>query len=350
MKSRHKILWGVIIFLIAWIVIWSILPVGSGNWNEKQMQKISSFPLSYNFCFAVMGDTKNGLGTFHRIIKDINGEKLLFAIDVGDLVSDGEKEKYRIFYNGIKKSEVPFLVAIGNHDIREGGRANYFDIFGHFYYAFSYGNSLFIVLDDANEEYIDKQQMEFLENELKGDFRHKFVFLHVPPFDPRSYVLDVPKIIHKDIKPEHCLADKENAKQFMDLASKYSVTAVFASHIHGYFKEIRDGVTYIITGGAGADLWLSNPEHYFYHYVNVCVNGIDVDYKVVKFPSPDANLADRFGYAIWLYIWYFIVTNRVAIVLSIIIMALLLDMFYGQIRALPESLQSAFFKLISRDK
>jgi hypothetical protein len=350
MKNRHKILLGVITFLIAWIVLWSILPVGSGNWNEKQMQKINSFPLSYNFCFAVMGDTKNGLGTFHRIIKDINGKKLLFAIEVGDLVSDGEKEKYRIFYNEIKKSEVPFLVAIGNHDIREGGRANYFDIFGHFYYAFSYCDSLFVVLDDANEEYIDKQQMEFLENELKKDFSHKFVFLHVPPFDPRSYVLDIPKIIHKDIKPEHCLADKENAKQFMDLASKYSVTAVFASHIHGYFEEIRGGVAYIITGGAGAELLLSNPEHYFYHYVNVCVNGSNVGYKVVKFPSPDANLVDRFGYAIWLYIWYFIVTNKVAIILSIIILALLLGMFYGQIRALTESLQSVLSKLISRDK
>jgi hypothetical protein len=192
--------------------------------------------------------------------------------------------------------------------------------------------------------------ISFLENELKKDFSHKFVFLHVPPFDPRSYVLDIPKIIHKDIKPEHCLADKENAKQFMDLASKYSVTAVFASHIHGYFEEIRGGVAYIITGGAGADLWLSNPEHYFYHYVDVCVNGSNVDYKVVKFPSPDANFVDRFGYAIWLYIWYFIVTNKVAIILSIIILALLLGMFYGQIRALTESLQSVLSKLISRDK
>jgi hypothetical protein len=350
MKSRHKILLGVIAFLIAWIGVWNVLPVGTGNWNEEQIQKINSRLCSENFCFVVMGDTKNGLGIFHRIIKDINGEKLLFAIDVGDLVSDGEKEKYRIFYNGIKKSEVPFLVAIGNHDIREGGRANYFDIFGHFYYAFSYCDSLFVVLDDANEEYIDKQQMEFLENELKKDFKHKFIFLHVPPFDPRNYTLDIPELIHGDIKPEHCLADKENAKQFMDLASKYSVTAVFASHIHGYFEEIREGVAYIITGGAGAELLLSNPEHYFYHYVNVCVNGSNVGYKVVKFPSPDTNFVDRFGYTIWLYIWYFIVTNKVAIILSIIILALLLGMFYGQIRALTKSLQSAFSKLISRGK
>jgi len=350
MKGRHKILVGIITLLIAWIAVWGVLPVGSGNWNERQIQKVNSLPSSDNFCFAVMGDNKVGFSTFRGIIKDINIKKPLFAIDLGDLVFDGEKEKYRIFYDEIKKSRVPFLVAIGNHDIREGGRANYFDIFGHFYYAFSYGNFLFIVLDDANEEYIDEQQMEFLENELKKDFRYKFVFLHVPLFDPRSYVLDIPKIIHKNVRPEHCLTNKENAKRFTDLASKYRVTAVFVSHIHGYFEEIREGVTYIITGGAGADLWLSDPEHYFYHYVNVCVNDDNVEYKIVKFPSPDANLVDRFGYAIWLYIWYFIVSHRVAIILSIVILALLLDVFYSQIRELTKLWQNAFSKPISRDK
>lgn len=339
MKNRHKILLGIIAFLIVWIIIWNILPVGSGNWNEKQTQKINSIKSSNNFCFAVMGDNKIGFHTFYRIIKDINNKKPLLAIDVGDLVFDGEKEKYRIFYNTIKKSKVPFLVAIGNHDIREGGRANYFDIFGNFYYSFSYNNSLFVVLDDANEEYIDKQQMEFLENELKKDFKHKFVFMHVPPFRPEDYVLDIPKFIHEDIELEHCLEDKENAEQFMDLVSKYNVTTVFASHIHGYFKETRGGVPYIITGGAGADLWLYNPEHQFYNYVDVCIDGDNVDYTVIKFPSPDANLIDRFSYAIWLYIWYSIVTHRVAIILSIIILVLIFDLTFGQIKKLVNKLK-----------
>ena len=322
-----------------WIIVWHILPVGGGNWNEKQIQKINSTQNKDNFCFAVMGDNKNGFSTLHRIIKDINNKKPLFTIDVGDLVLDGEKEKYRIFYSEIKKSEVPFLVAIGNHEIIDGGRANYFDIFGNFYYSFSYNNSLFIVLDDSNEEYIDEQQMEFLENELKKDFKHKFVFIHIPPFDPRDYVLNIPTIINKYIKPEHCLSNKENVKQFMDLMNKYNVTTIFSSHIHGYFNETKNDTPYIITGGAGAEMWLPNPEHYFYHYVNVCVNNNDINYEVVKFPSPDANIMDRFGYAIWLYVWYFIVTHRVIIILSIIILALVLDLTCKQIKKLRNRLR-----------
>lgn len=338
MKNRHKIVLGIIAFLIVWIIVWNILPVGSGNWNEKQIQKINSVQNQDNFCFAVMGDNKNGFSTFHRIIKDINNKKPLFSIDIGDLVFDGEKEKYRIFYNEIKKSEIPLLVAIGNHDIGDSGRANYFDIFGDFYYSFSYGNSLFIVLDDANEEYIDQQQMEFLENELKKDYEHKFVFLHVPPFDPREYVLAIPKIVNKDIKPEHSLSNKENAKQFMDLMNKY-ITTVFTSHIHGYFKEIKDNISYIITGGAGGEMLSSDPDHYFYHYVNVCVNNDAIDYEVIKFPSPDNNMIDRFGYTIWLYIWYFIVTHRTVIILSILILVLILDLTYEQIKKLIKKLK-----------
>ena len=341
MKNSYKILLGIISFLIIWIIIWNILPVGNGNWNAKQIQKINSVQNSDNFCFAVMGDNKNGFSTFHRIIKDINNKKPLFAIDVGDLVFDGEKEKYRIFYNEIEKSKVPFLVAIGNHEIRESGRANYFDIFGDFYYSFSHNNSLFIVLDDANEKYIDKQQMDFLEKELKRNFKHKFVFMHVPPFDPRDYTLDIPKIVHKNIKLEHCLSDKKNAEQFMDLMSKYNVTAVFNSHIHGYFREMRNGTLYIITGGAGASMWFSNPEHYFYHYIDVCVNGSKVNYSVVRFPSPDNNIVDRLSYAIWLYIWYFIVVHRVAIILSVVILALIFELTCDQIKRAIKKLKTA---------
>ena len=330
-KLRHKILFGVVLFLIGWIIFWEIIPVGSGNWNGKQITNIKKAEESAKnkdkFCFAVMGDNKNSFKTFQRIISDVNQKNPVFAIDIGDLVFDGEKEKYRIFYDEIQKSKVPFLVAIGNHDVRENGRDNYYKIFGDFYYAFSYGNSLFIVLDDANEKYIDEQQMSFLKTELKRNFQHKFVFMHVPPFDPRAYLIDILHA-HKKVKLEHCLSDKKNAQEFMDLMEEYKVTAVFTSHIHAYYKEKRNGVLYFITGGAGAEMFLSNPEHYFYHYINVCVNNDKVNYQVVKFPSPDANLVDHFFYSMWLIIWYFVITHRPLIILLVIVTAFLIDISY----------------------
>jgi hypothetical protein len=31
---------------------------------------------------------------------------------------------------------------------------------------------------------LDKKQLSFLEEQLKRDFEYKFVFVHLPPFDP----------------------------------------------------------------------------------------------------------------------------------------------------------------------
>jgi len=343
-KNRHKILLGVILLLIAWILILHFLPVGTGNWNEKQIKKIGSTETSDEFCFAVMGDNKNGFHTFNQILEDVENRSPLFAIDVGDIVYDGEKEKYRIFYDIINGLKVPFLVVIGNHELIDGGRDDYFKIFGDFYYSFNYSNSLFIVLDDANEEYIKPEQIEFLESELKKDFAHKFVFLHVPPFDPRRYVLDTQEIVRKDMKAEHALSDKENAKQFMDLVNKYDVTTVFTSHIHGYFNESYGNTSYIITGGAGGEIRPSDPEHYFYHYINVCVNGKNVDYEVIRFPSPDPNRIDRFSHTIWLYIWYFVVTHRNELLSLVLILTLVFDLSYKPLKELVRILKTILKK------
>lgn len=327
-NQRRKILLGVIALLAVWMIIWKYIPVGNGNWNAKELEKIETSPKQNDFCFAVMGDNKNGFSTFHKIIKDLNTKDFLFTINIGDLVEDGNKEKYRIFYNEIQNLKNPFLVAIGNHDIREKGRANYFDIFGNFYYSFTHGDSIFIVLDNANEESIDQQQMDWLKTELAKNYKNKFVFLHVPPFDPRGYTEDIPKLIGKGVKPEHRMSDLENAKQFENIVAEYKVTTVFTSHIHGYFEETQNNIKYIITGGAGGEMLFSDPNHYFYHYINTCIKNGVVSHEVVKFPSPDNNIVDRLSYTAWLYTWYFVVTHKSAIVISLIVLFLIIDLAY----------------------
>jgi len=67
-------------------------------------------------------------------------------------VQDGRKEKFRFFINQIKQLNKPLLTAIGNHELRKNGRANYYELFGRFYYSFHIGNAYFIVLDDANQK------------------------------------------------------------------------------------------------------------------------------------------------------------------------------------------------------
>ena len=77
------------------------------NWNYYQLQKIDK--TKNEFSFAVFADNKNSITTFKNLIKKLNKEDVMFAIDVGDLVYDGEEEKFRFFINQIKKLNKPLL-------------------------------------------------------------------------------------------------------------------------------------------------------------------------------------------------------------------------------------------------
>lgn len=324
-KKRHLVALAAIAILLILISLNDFLPIGPGNWNEYEIKRIQKVESNQNFSFAVLADNKNGYKTFKRILKDIESNNYLFAIDVGDLVYDGEKTKYRIFYNLIKNLKTPFLVAPGNHDIREGGEGNYFDIFGKFYYSFEYNNALFIVLDTSNGKAIDEVQMQWLENELQKNYKHKFVFSHYPPFDPRPNLW-------------HALEDRANGERFMALMEKYKPDLVFVSHIHAYYDVVKNGVEYVVTGGAGGELLTDDPNHSFYHYIKVDVIGDKISKDVIRFPSPSTNYFKRMAYDAWLYLNAFWVTHKYGFILTLIFLILIADLGIGKMIELIKNL------------
>jgi Calcineurin-like phosphoesterase len=173
---------------------------------------------------------------------------------------------------------IPLVTAIGNHDLYHGSSDNYRKIFGETSYSFQFGDSTFIVLDAAKEAGLDKAERHWLQEELKKaqTSTNRFVFMHVPPFDPRGEEFD------------KCLQD---GKEVIALLREYHVTHLFASHLHGYFSGVREGVPYTITGGAGSSLQGEDPVHYFHHFVTVrvregnaevMVNRIDAEYAIAS--------------------------------------------------------------------
>jgi 3',5'-cyclic AMP phosphodiesterase CpdA len=193
-------------------------------------------------------------------LKDINYRKeMSFAIDVGDLVSSGKRRFFRQFLKEVQGNlAIPLITAIGNHDLNKGSSDCYREVFGETYYSFRIGQNYFIVLYATTESRFDKTERQWLEEELKKaqTSKARFVFMHVPPFDPRG------DGFHK------CLKDGED---LLGLFRRYKVTHLFASHIHGYFSGVWEGVPYTITGGAGARLQGNDPNHFFHHYVTVHV-------------------------------------------------------------------------------
>ncbi len=49
-----------------------------------------------------------------------------------------------------------------------------------------------------------------------------------------------------------------------------------------------------MTGGAGAELGGTDPEHYFYHYIKVKVSPDGVQYQVEKIGKPFSNIVSLF--------------------------------------------------------
>ena len=270
------------------------------NWNLHKLEKIDHS--KKNFSFAVFGDNRNSIFTFNDLISQLNKENLLFSIDVGDLVLDGDKTKFQFFIKQIENVRPPLLTAYGNHEAWGNGRNRYIRIFGPLYYSFSVGDNYFIILDDSNERSIDNKQYIWLKKELKisQKYKNRFVFMHVPLYDPRG-------ANNSMIFTGHGLKDQKFTKKLNNLFDKNKVTMLFCAHIHGYFRGRWGKTPYIITGGAGAPLKGLDPNHYFYHHIKVNVNNNGLAYSVIKTNSFVPNsLIGRGIYDIFvLYVYYY---------------------------------------------
>ncbi len=242
---------------------------GTENWNQNQLQKINKNQSEYSF--VVYGDNRNSSGRFDQLILRVNQENVQFSIDNGDLVYNGGSDELKSFLGQIKRSNNPVLTNIGNHDLHYGNKYNYYKVFGDSYYSFATKNSYFIFLDDSNGVEVDGKQMDWLQNELNKSqqYKHCFVFMHKPLFDPRT-------------NQSEGLKNTENAKKLNDLFDKYNVTMLFGSHLHGYYRGIWGKTPYIITGGAGAPLKGLDSQNEFYHFILVNVSDNNVNYQLIK--------------------------------------------------------------------
>ena len=163
-------------------------PLPIHDWNKKETSRIRVTDPG-DFTFAVFGDNKGNFSFFEPLLHNIDHDKeITFAIDIGDLVADGKRGPYRRFLNQVEENlTVPFLTATGNHDYHNGFD-EYRNIFGPTCYSFQAGRCAFFVFDSTNESGFDRADLQWLKNELTKaqGAEGRFVFMHIPPFDPRS--------------------------------------------------------------------------------------------------------------------------------------------------------------------
>jgi predicted phosphodiesterase len=253
------------------------------HWNQQNLEKIKGIT-SEPLTFAVLGDNRDNPAVFGRVLKKVDRESgLTFAIHLGDMVKEANLEQYQTFFKEVRQNlHRPLLTVIGNHELNgERGLELYHEIFGPDDYAFQIKQNYFIVLNDNAKEGLRGEQLRWLEDELQKSqtYKIRLVFLHIPLYDPRGG------------ENHHCLSPEEAAK-LLALFKNYKVTHVFAGHIHDYYAGDWEGLPYTITGGAGAPLYGTDPQHAFYHYLKVTVGDKWVRIQVRPLPG-EASLSAK---------------------------------------------------------
>ncbi len=278
-------LWFRLILITVILVFWAYIEVGDLNpiaEHDLNYQALTTITDRYQnhdepMTFAFLADSKNS-PVFQQVVRALNSDhSLQFAIIGGDLVLYPEGDTFKSFLRQRQDLEIPSLALPGNHDVAFDTMDLYYHIFGRMYYSFVLGDTKFILLDNSNEKNLGLEQEAWLEKELQDaqQYTNRFVFMHVPLWDPR----DKPGVV---VRYAHSMKDPDVARRLEDLFLKYNVTTLFASHIHAYYKENPRGLSTIISGGAGAELVGKDPEHTFYHYVRVTVGKDKVQTEVVK--------------------------------------------------------------------
>jgi len=261
------------------------------------------------FCFIAYGDTRgNHPGNVSPLHEEIVGSYLQhdpeLILHTGDLVwHGGEWYQYEDFNESIDliwEYDVPLYIAAGNHEMYTDDWVNdptftnytlfvdYEDIAAacggtELYYSFDANGTHFIFLntehDWVDDEYdCSATQMTWLEAELDSIEEDDFVVVvfHRPPYSIRYN------------RPDRWAEAATIRDEFHSLFVTHGIDLVFNGHDHLYYRTVRDGIYYVVTGGGGAELAEYQTEGTVWQEGDVAFS--DYHYCVAKYESGYLNV------------------------------------------------------------
>jgi hypothetical protein len=263
-----------------------------------------------SFNFAVWGDNRSYPGIAKAVAEQMLKKNPNMAINTGDIAHRGDSinvyinEFFQPFANLF--SNVPFFVSVGNHEyvgdsklvlfkklLRQPGNGLYF--------AFTYGNSRFIVLNSYETRELNKggKQLKWLETEFNSDdykkSKFKFLIFHHAPYSQDWYGGTV-------------LTKQTRGPAFryiIHLAEKNGVDIVFCGHFHCYDRGMKTSnngheTYFIVTGGGGGPNTLTNKNlcwpfmtvhGHDKHFTFTEIDGSNLSFQAI---DTDGNIIDQF--------------------------------------------------------
>lgn len=309
-----------IVVLFLGSVACSNSPSQVSPWGSQPVE--IQLPLSTPFHFVACGDSRfhdpkdteaANPAVRHEMVEAIAKAKPAFISFGGDIVYNGnDGNDWKVWDSETAAwqiNKIPVYPALGNHDLHGDERvalANYFqrfpDLKNSRYYSVLAANTLMLVLDSSLEETSGPQGQWLTKNldTIPSDVDFVFLVLHHPPYTSSS---DDKKLGggHSARTNEQDLAKLLQSRQ----ASLRARIIVFSGHVHNYERHEHGGVTYFVTGGAGAhaypierapdDLFQSKDVNYHYLQVDidrarlkVTMHRLDLTTGIAKWTQPDS--------------------------------------------------------------
>ena len=261
---------------------------------------VRTLPAGGKFTFVILGDSRTFPKDWAKVAQAVAKTRPALAVFVGDMVTAGRIDSQwdEQFFSPGKNffATIPFFGIIGNHEQNCPLFTRIFPTPGDKNWSQKVGSVLFVGIDGAMNWAPDSKLAKWLDGVLaKSDAKFVFLASHYPAWTSGHHGR-----LNKDGRPrEKSLRQAQDV--IMPLLKKYNATAMFAGHDHIYERsEPADGVTMVVTGGAGAPLYgkvknakKQNPHSRAFaakhHY---CLLTIDGDTCTMKVFTPKGELID----------------------------------------------------------
>jgi hypothetical protein len=249
MKRHARSLWvaGLIatVSVFGWAIVAGAFPPAKPYDPRPLMPDVEKKITTDKYTFVVMGDVKGG-GGYVPLVKRVDILNPALVVLTGDMVSAGTPQLYNLLEKQMGESarKIPYWPCLGNHEMGGQGFAPYAKFWGinTRHYSFDFKNARFICVDAPGRQ-PGGAELGWIEKQLaEGQKAGKLLFIwqHVPCYTVGS-------------KTKGEVPGRPTA--FTKLCTKYGVIADFAGHDHIYHRTLRDGVSYIIQGLAGAGIY-----------------------------------------------------------------------------------------------
>ncbi len=203
------------------------------------------------YSFAVMADSHLDYLNLGKALSQAKAENARFVIGMGDLSDVGTLEELKKTKAVYEESALNYYITPGDHDLwdsrnqKKDSVQNFIEVFGNPYQAFTYENTRFIMIENADNYLgLDSTQLQWVEDELaKIELLQPqvvFAVADMPLFHPSSD--------HVMGKEEGKL--KAQAEHLMSIFARAGVKLVFSADTHMYssYKDPVNNLNMVTTG------------------------------------------------------------------------------------------------------